>query len=262
MEPLITLDNVSVRYGPRPALQNVSARFMPGSLTAIAGPNGSGKSTLLKTIAGVLKPAGGKIVRAAGLGGATAWLPQTQSLARDFPLTVEEVAATGLYPRLGEARGMGPEERARIRAALDETGIAGLAARPIATLSGGQFQRMLFARVMLQDATLILLDEPFTAVDAGTTRRLIRLLLDWHAQGRTVICVLHDLLLIKKYFPDSMVLAGKCLGVGHTHTLFEQKLLSFDLDMAEIFASEKEARARDKDHHAHHHGHGHSHDGG
>ena len=92
--------------------------------------------------------------------------------------------------------------------------------------------------MILQDPQVLLLDEPFAAVDAETTARLMQLLLRWHEQGRTIICVLHDLMLIRKYFPESFVLSGKCLGRGHTHALFEQKLLSFDLDMAELYSSD------------------------
>ena len=133
--------------------------------------------------------------------------------------------------------------------ALHDVGLSGYKDRPISELSGGEFQRTLFARVIVQDAPIVLLDEPFTAIDAETTARLIRLLLDWHKEGRTVICVLHDLLLIKKYFPESIVLQGKCLGIGHTHQMFEQKLLSFDLDMAELIPADE---ANQHKHHKHH----------
>jgi len=115
-------------------------------------------------------------------------------------------------------------------------------------LSGGEFQRALFARVIVQNAPVILLDEPFTAVDAETTARLIRLLLTWHEEGRTVICVLHDLLLIRKYFPESMVLQGVCLGSGHTHKMFEQRLLSFDLDMAELHSFNENSHTEEHPH--------------
>ncbi len=238
-EPLITLREVSVTYGSRVrALQSVSGVFRAGSLTAVAGPNGSGKSTLLKVLAGVLRPTSGTMTFAGGVRPVMAYLPQLAHLQRDFPLSVEDVVLTGFYPELGERRGVQNRHRVRARKALRAVGLEGRADRPIADLSGGEFQRMLFARVMAQDAPVILLDEPFTAVDAVTTSRLIQLLLAWHREGRTVICVLHDLLLIKKYFPESMVLQGKCLGSGHTHRLFEQKLLSFDLDMAELRSPE------------------------
>lgn len=234
MKPIILLKDVSVDYGPRHALQNVSGVFHQGSLTAVAGPNGSGKSTLLKVIAGVIPPKTGEVIFPQGKKPFIAYLPQAAHLQRDFPITVEEVVITGFYPKAGEAAKIGRDEYKIARDVLQNVGLAGYEDRQIGELSGGEFQRALFARVIVQDAPIILLDEPFTAIDAKTTARLIRLLLAWHKEGRTVICVLHDLLLIKKYFPESMVLQGKCLGSGHTHQMFEQKLLSFDLDMVEM----------------------------
>lgn len=232
--PLITLENVSVRYGPHAALSHVSGHFHAGSLTAIAGPNGAGKSTLLKVIAGVLQPTSGAVSIAPAVRGRLGYLPQTSAIRRDYPLTVLQAACTGLWPETGNAGRLDTARKDKVRGALADLGLAGMEERPLTALSGGQFQRLLFARLILQDPMVLLLDEPFAAIDAETTARLIQLLLDLHARGRTIICVLHDLLLIRKYFPESFVLAGKCLGRGHTHALFEQKLLSFDLDMAEI----------------------------
>jgi len=251
-EPLLTLRNLSVHYGNRHALQNVSGTFHKGSLTAVAGPNGSGKSTLLKVIAGVIRPDSGLIEFHQGIDGTMAYLPQIAHMQRDFPISVEEVVITGFYPERGEWNAIGRSHYDLARKALQDVGLSGYADRQVSDLSGGEFQRTLFARVIVQNAPIILLDEPFTAVDAETTARLIRLLLKWHEEGRTVICVLHDLLLIQKYFPESMVLQGKCLGSGHTHKLFEQKLLSFDLDMAELYPPDEPA--------THNHTHAHSHD--
>ena len=232
MHDLITLENVTVRYGRQTALHDVSGVFHQGSLTAIAGPNGAGKSTLLKLIVGTLKPRSGRVTMAKGM--SVAYLPQASTLQHDFPLSVLQAVCTGFWSDIGNHGAITPVMRKRASEALVEVGLVGFDDRQISSLSGGQFQRLMFARVIVQDASLILLDEPFAAVDAETTGRLIQLLLNWHRQGRTVICVLHDLLLIQKYFPDSFVLAGKCLGHGHTHKLLEQKLLSFDLDMAEL----------------------------
>ncbi len=233
-EPLVTLENVTVQYGPHKALQDVSGTFGAGSLTAVAGPNGAGKSTLLKLIAGLLRPSSGVVRMADGLKGRIGYLPQTSAIHRDYPLSVFQAAAAGLWPEIGHSGALSPARKEKIRQALAWVGMDELESRQIGELSGGQFQRLLFARLLLQDPLLLLLDEPFAAVDAETTSRLIRLLLDWHQKGRTIICVLHDLLLIRKYFPESFVLAGKCMGRGHTHAMFEQKLLSFDLDMAEL----------------------------
>ncbi len=234
MSALISLEDVSVQYGPHKALQNVSGHFAAGSLTAIAGPNGAGKSTLLKIIAGVLRPSAGRVTIAPEIRRKIGYLPQISAIRRDYPLSVMQAAMAGLWPEIGNAGRVTKALKNRAREALKEAGLDGLESRQLAELSGGQFQRLLFARLMLQDAQVLLLDEPFAAIDAETTARLIQLLLRWHQEGRTIICVLHDLLLIHKYFPESFVLAGKCMGRGHTHELFEQKLLSFDLDMAEL----------------------------
>jgi zinc/manganese transport system ATP-binding protein len=249
MASLISLKNVSVFYGARHALENVTGDFHEGTLTAVAGPNGSGKSTLLKVLAGVIRPSSGEVIFAGGARPVTAYLPQSSHLQRDFPVSVEEVVLTGFYPKLGEVGGVTGEHRSLAQAALKDVGLEGYEKRLISELSGGEFQRTLFARVIVQGARVILLDEPFAAVDAETTARLIRLLLKWHEEGRTVICVLHDLLMIHKYFPESMVLQGRCLGSGHTHKMFEQKLLSFDLDMAELHAADEH------DPHEHRHDH-------
>ncbi len=245
MPDIVTLDRVTVRFGRHVALQEISGAFHEGSLTAIAGPNGAGKSTLLKSIVGIVKPQAGKVTVSPFA--SIAYLPQASSLQRDFPLSVMQAVCTGFWSGIGNAGGISKAMRACAAEALAEVGLKGAEDRQISSLSGGQFQRLLFARVILQDAQLILLDEPFTAIDAETTGRLIQLVLRWHREGRTLICVLHDLLMIQKYFPDSFVLAGRCLGHGHTHVMLEQKLLSFDLDMAELCAgSDDEAHQRHK----------------
>ncbi|MCB1538330.1 MAG: ABC transporter ATP-binding protein [Rhodospirillales bacterium] len=240
MSAAITLEDVGVRYGSQVAIHDVHAIFETGSLTALAGPNGSGKSTLLKVIAGIVRPQRGRMVVDPALRGQIAYLPQGAGLARDFPITVLEAVCAGFWRQTGEGGALTLAMRAQAQEALERVGLGGFGGRQIGALSGGQFQRVLFARTIVEDARVILLDEPFAAVDQDTTARLIAIIMDWHAQGRTVICVLHDLMLIRKYFPDSVVLAGRCIGRGHTHDLFRQKLLSFDLDMAELHTAGEE----------------------
>lgn len=239
MENVITLRDVSIRYGRSWAVQDVTGSFARGSLTAIAGPNGAGKSTLLKAIAGILSPQKGRIEIAPAIRASIAYLPQASALDRSFPFSVKQAVATGFWPHIGDIKAVTKDLKRKVEQALTRVGLQDLADRQISALSGGQFQRLLFARVIVQDAQVILLDEPFAAVDAETTSRLMQILLEWHREGRTVVCVLHDLLLIHKYFPESFLLAGKCMGRGHTHKLFEDKLLSFDLDMAEIKTPEE-----------------------
>lgn len=248
--PIIKLDNVTVRFGHHQALQAISGSFAAGSLTAVAGLNGAGKSTLLKVIAGIIKPNAGEVYVCPACARNLAYLPQTSAIRRDFPLSVLQAVCTGFWPEKGGFGRLSSGYIARARRALDEVGLAGFEKRQIGSLSGGQFQRLMFARVILQNAPIILLDEPFTAVDAETTARLIQIILRWHREGRTIVCVLHDLLLIRKYFPESFVLAGRCLGRGHTHALLEQKLLSFDLDMAELAGPGETGREHRHDHDA------------
>lgn len=233
-EPVIKLENITVSYGAQKALHDVTGQFVAGSLTAVAGPNGAGKSTLLKTLAGIVRPEKGRIIWADGARAKMGYLPQSSAVHRDYPMNVLQAVETGLWREVGDSRALTEERKARARAALAEVGLAGFEDRQVGALSGGQFQRLMFARLIAQNPDTLLLDEPFAAVDAETTIQLMKILLGWHEQGKTIVCVLHDLLLIRKYFPESFLLAGKCLGRGHTHALFEQKLLSFDLDMAEL----------------------------
>lgn len=217
--PRITLNSVSAGYDSLLAVREVSGSFAPGSLTAIVGPNGAGKSTLLKGMTGVIKPASGRIdmggLRPRQLG----YLPQAAEVDRSFPLTVADLVAMGAWRHLGALRGLLRRESDRIFEALEVVGLEGFAERSIGALSIGQFQRALFARLLLQDAPVILLDEPFAAVDARTTHDLLALVGRWHGQGRTVIAVLHDMDQVREHFPQTLLLAGHCVGWGSTQAV-------------------------------------------
>jgi len=134
-----------------------------------------------------------------------ALLPQGSHLDRSFPITCNDVVALAA-PRLGPFRAVEKRRLTAARDALDRVELAALAARPVQALSAGQFQRLLFARCILQDAPVILLDEPFSAVDAATTRLLLTVIQQWHAQGRTVVVVLHDMDLVRRAFPRILML--------------------------------------------------------
>ncbi|MBU6234962.1 MAG: ATP-binding cassette domain-containing protein [Alphaproteobacteria bacterium] len=230
----ITLEDVCVRYAQRDAIHDVSGIFAEGTLTAIAGPNGAGKSTLLKAMAGIVKPYRGRVTIDPCFTNSVAYLPQAASVRRDMPMPVLQAVCTGFWGVAGERGCIDAAMKAKAAMALADVGLEGYENRQLGELSGGEFQRVMFARLILQDARILLLDEPFASFDGATTAKLIQIILRWHKEGRTIICVLHDLLLIRKYFPESFVLAGKCMGRGHTHDMFEQKLLSYDLDMAEL----------------------------
>ena len=145
-------------------------------------------------------PSGGRPDRPDGLRSADiALLAQGSHLDRSFPITCHDVVALAAT-RLGPFRSIGKDRRAATKAALDRVGLAEMENRPIQALSAGQFQRVLFARTIVQEARVILLDEPFTSVDAATTDVLMSVIEDWHAQGRMVIAVLHDMTLVRRHF--------------------------------------------------------------
>lgn len=224
----IRFRDVTLGYGRRPAVHHLGGAVARGSLTAVVGPNGAGKSTLLKGIAGTLRPLEGRI-ELEGDRRAIAYLPQAAELDRSFPLQVYDLVALGLWGRAGPFGGIGRRERPRIEAALAAVGLAGFERRSLSTLSGGQMQRALFARLLLQDAALILLDEPFTAIDAGTTADLLGLVRRWHDEARTVVAVLHDLDVVREVFPETLLIAREPVAWGRT---------------AEVLAPENLLRAR------------------
>lgn len=214
--PPIRFRDVTLGYGRRAAVHHLDGTIRAGSLTAIVGPNGAGKSTLLKGVTGTLRPLEGRIELGTGGARDVAYLPQAADLDRSFPLQVYDLVALGAWGRAGLFGALGRGERGRIEAALAAVGLAGFERRPLSTLSGGQMQRALFARLLLQDAALILLDEPFTAIDAATTADLLGLVRRWHSEQRTVVAVLHDLDVVREVFPDTLLIAREPVAWGRT----------------------------------------------
>jgi zinc/manganese transport system ATP-binding protein len=207
----VMLDNVTLSYNRHPAVHHISGMFAAGSLTAIAGPNGAGKSTLLKAIAGMITPDEGRIAIDGIKREHIAYLPQASQMQRDFPMTVLQMITTGFWHASGGMGTITQEMKQQASQALSTVGLHGFDTRELPNLSAGQFQRALFARMLVQDAPLMLLDEPFTAIDESTTRHLLDIVLGWHAKGHTVICVLHDFEQIRKYFPRCLLIARECI---------------------------------------------------
>lgn len=211
----ISLDNLTVSYRQHPALHHISGQFARGSLTAVIGPNGAGKSTLLKSLAALVPvDRHSRVVCAPGL--RMAYLAQHSEVDRSFPLTVRDCVQMGLWEQTGAWGRATPAMLASVDAALHGVGLQGFERRPVGTLSSGQWQRVLFARLWVQDAPIILLDEPFNAVDSATTATLLSLLQQWHHQGRTVVAVLHDHAQVREHFPQCLLLARECIAWGDT----------------------------------------------
>jgi len=226
----LALQNVSLGYEREPAVRRLDAAFAKGSLTAIVGPNGAGKTTLLKGLVGELKPLEGRIERPVR---EIAYLPQQSAIDRSFPITVVELVSTGLWGRLGAFGRVRSKHRRRIAEALAAVGLTGFERRGIATLSGGQMQRVLFARLLLQEADVLLLDEPFTAIDTRTSSVLLELISRWHHEGKTLIAVLHDLDMVRMHFPRALLLARDLVAHGDTKTVLTAENLMQARQMCE-----------------------------
>ena len=216
MRNALAFQNLTLGYEQLAAVQSLDVEILEGSLTAIVGPNGAGKSTLLKGVVGALSPLEGGISLGALKRENIAYLPQQSDIDRAFPLAVVDLVAMGLWREIGPFGWLGPDQRQRVAEAIAAVGLKGFEARPIGSLSGGQMQRALFARLLLQDAQLVLLDEPFTAIDARTMADLIGVVRRWHDEGRTVLAVLHDFETVRAYFPDTLMLARELVAHGPT----------------------------------------------
>lgn len=202
---MMHFNRLQAGYQGRAVTPVVNGELATGSMTALIGANGTGKSTLLKTIAGLLPPISGNCelhIPRKALG----WLPQRSELETRFPLTAYELVAMGCWPRCGWFGGINRALRLEIDAALDAVQMREYADEQPSTLSGGQLQRVLFARLMLQRSQLWLLDEPFNGIDSQTVTLLMSILEQQQQAGTTLLVVLHDRPLVARYFQDVLSL--------------------------------------------------------
>ena len=237
--------DVTLGYDRHPAVHHLNGEVASGALLAIVGPNGAGKSTLFRGLVGILKPLAGSIGRAISSPGhrLSAADRRHRPQLSDFGVRFRRhraVAPTGLFG------GMGKAARDRIAQALAAVGLNGFENRAIGTLSGGQMQRMLFARVLLQDARLIVLDEPFNAIDTKTSADLLALVRRWHAEKRTVLAALHDMDLVRANFPETLLLARGPVAWGATAEVLTAENLHEARRMCEAFDDSAAACAADE----------------
>jgi zinc/manganese transport system ATP-binding protein len=231
----LTFSDVTLGYDRHPAVHHLSGEVGAGALLAVVGPNGAGKSTLFRGVVGILKPLAGRIRLGDLSARDIAYLPQVADIDRSFPISVFDFVGMGLWRRTGAFGAIGRRERAQIEDALGAVNLTGFEARPIGTLSGGQMQRMLFARLLAQDARAIVLDEPFNAIDARTSADLLTLVHRWHSEKRTVLAALHDLDLVRAHFPQTLLLAREAVAWGDTASVLTQDNLATARRMCEAF---------------------------
>jgi zinc/manganese transport system ATP-binding protein len=229
----IQLKNLTLSYERHPAVHHLTATIAQGEWLAIVGPNGAGKSTLLNAMAGLTNIHEGSIE---GLCPNTvAYLPQQTQLDSSFPLTVFELVVMGLWAKIGFCKSLSSSSHKQCVDAIAVVGLQGFEHRMINTLSGGQLQRCLFARVLLQDQPVILLDEPFNAIDLKTLTDLTEVIKQWHQNNRTVIMVTHDLEYVKQHCPQTLLLSRECIGHGTTKDILTRENLKKVRQLSEAF---------------------------
>jgi zinc/manganese transport system ATP-binding protein len=226
--------DVTLGYDRHPAVHHLTGEVEEGAMLAVVGPNGAGKSTLFKGIIGFLAPLSGTIDRGLGVRD-IAYLPQVAEIDRSFPIHVYDLVAMGLWRRIGVFGAIRKMEREKIHQAIATVGLSGFERRPIAGLSGGQMQRVLFARLLLQDSRLIALDEPFNAIDDRTVADLVALVHRWRVERRTVLAALHDMDLVRRHFPQTLLLAREPVAWGETGRVLTPENLMKARRMCEAF---------------------------
>ena len=227
--------DVTLGYDRHPAVHHLNGEVAPGALLAVVGPNGAGKSTLFRGLVGILKPLAGSIGPAVSMSGISPICRRPPISTAAFRSRCSISSAPGFGAATGFFGGMGKGARDKIAQALAAVGLNGFENRAIGTLSGGQMQRMLFARVLLQDARMIVLDEPFNAIDAKTSADLLALVRRWHAEKRTVLAALHDMDLVRANFPRRLLLARGKVAWGATAEVLTAENLLQARRMCEAF---------------------------
>jgi zinc/manganese transport system ATP-binding protein len=242
--PAISFHDLTLGYDRHPAVHHITGEVDRGDLLALVGPNGAGKSTLLKGIIGQLKPLSGSLSLDGLKRNDIAYLPQQIDIDRSFPITVFDAVSMGLWRQIGTWGGLDRGLNLAVLEALATLGLQDLRQRSVGALSGGQFQRVLFARLLLQDAAIILLDEPFRAVDTKTVEDLLRLISHWHGEGRTVIAALHDLDQVREHFPKTLLLAREVVAWGPTKQVLTAKNLAKARQLTEAWDEQAEVCER------------------
>jgi len=227
---VLRVEDLRVRYNGAPALDGVSLVVPHGAQVAVVGPNGAGKSTLFKAIVGLLRPQSGRVLihgRAPGdQADPVAYVPQREEVDWRFPVTVADVVMMGRYGRLGPLKRPQPADREVVRRSLEQLGIADLAGRPIGELSGGQQQRAFLARALAQEPHVLLLDEPFTGVDARAKEAVLELLESLRAKRITVLVSTHDMETAAQRFELVALLNGRLIAYGPPTEVFTTALIA------------------------------------
>lgn len=255
--PLVEIADLTVDRGPVRALDSVSLAVESGEITVLLGPNGSGKSTLLNTLLGLVTPSSGTVrvlgmpVKQALRSGKVAAVPQADSVDERFPITASEVVMQGRRRFTGPWRRPSSGDRQAVAAALDRVGLGGVAGRRIGELSGGQRRRVMLARCLAQEADLLLLDEPFNGMDAGSEEVYIDVLRELTAASHAALISTHHLGTLERLADSVALLNGRLIAHGPVAETTTPQILSTLLGARMTLAEESIAAAAFPGHHTH-----------
>lgn len=222
----LSCENLTITYHRHPVVHHLNCDFKFGTTTAIIGPNGAGKSTLLKAILGEIQPESGKITMNGLERSDIAYLPQVTEIDSSLPLTVEDVVLLGCWYQIGLLKKTSKDSSAKVDQCLEQVGLSGFKERYINELSRGQLQRVLVARIIMQEAKVIFLDEPFNAMDTNTTEDLLKLITKWQQSGKTIIAVLHDLQQVARNFEYTLLIAKELIAYDKTTQVLNRRNLA------------------------------------
>ncbi|MEM1151276.1 MAG: ABC transporter ATP-binding protein [Pseudomonadota bacterium] len=237
MATTLELRNIALGYPDQTLFRQLSMDIETGVTLAVLGSNGAGKSTFVKMLLGLIEPLSGRLTWPEGRPKEIGYLAQMSEFDARFPIRVRDLVAMGAWRGFGLRKGLDRAGRARVDAALEEAGVADLADRSLHTLSGGQLQRTLFARVILQNAPLILLDEPFAAVDQTTEVHLLTIIRGWQAEGRSVVLVVHDLSSVLDHCSQALLLGNGVAAHGTVKEVLTPERLVAQKYMSESHAA-------------------------
>ena len=242
---MLVVDDLTVAYSTKPVFSNLSVQFKPGKITGIIGPNGAGKTTLVKAILNLIRPQTGKTTfndrPISAIKKKIAYVEQRKDLDLSFPINVYDLTLTGSYASLGLFKNPGKKEQKACLDALKQVSMEKFAKRQISNLSGGQLQRVFIARAILQQAELVILDEPFVGIDAQSEKAIMMILKQWRDEQKTIIVIHHDLNKVYDYFDDLVILNHGIVAFGPTNEVYTPQNISqaFSADLSAVLFQEE-----------------------
>ena len=243
---MLTVKNLTVAYADTPVFADVAVHFNAGKITGIIGPNGAGKSTLIKAILGLIKVQSGKVDFSGHtlkeVQQAIAYVEQRKDLDLTFPINVLDLVLTGTYGRLGLLKSPGKKERQAALEALEQVGLEDFTKRQISQLSGGQLQRVFVACAIVQQADIMILDEPFVGIDMKSEQEIMAILNQWRDAGKTLIVVHHDLNKVSNYFDELVVMNHGIIAEGPVEEVYTAQNIerAFSADLSNVLFATKE----------------------